>query len=111
MSFKPFVNTLTSLRFGSLHEELTDALGELTQQCSSTGKAGEIHLTLKLKPGKGGQIEVIDDIKVKAPKPERGSSIMFTTPEGNLQREDPRQMSFSELKTVGTTITNLKEVN
>lgn len=110
MSFKPFGSTLTALRFGSLHEELTEALGELTAQCVNTGKAGELHLTLKLKPGKAGQVEVIDDIKVKAPKPERGSSIMFSTAEGNLQREDPRQMSFEQLKTVDTNVTHFKEV-
>jgi hypothetical protein len=112
VSFKPFTHTLAQLRFGSLSEELTEALGKLTQKCAETGRGGELQLTLKLKPGKAGQIEITDDIKVKQPKEERGSSIMFCTPEGNLQREDPRQLSIEGLKSVETTTnTKLKEVN
>jgi hypothetical protein len=112
MGFKPFTHTLSQLRFGSLSDELTEALGKLTQKCAETGRAGELHLALKLKPGKAGQIEITDDIKVKAPKEERGSSLMFCTPEGNLQREDPRQLSIEGLKSVEITPpTKLKEVN
>lgn len=88
---KPFTDTLNSLRFGTLSDELTKKLNELTAACAETGRAGAITLTLALKPGKGGQVEVFDDVKIKMPKEERGSSIMFATPEGNLQREDPRQ--------------------
>lgn len=112
MSFKPFTHTLGQLRFGSLSDELTEALGKLTQKCAETGRAGELQLVLKLKPGKAGQIEITDDIKVKQPKEERGTSLMFCTPEGNLQREDPRQMSLDGLKSVETiSNTKLKEVN
>ncbi len=88
---KPFTDTLNAMRFGTLTEDLTRALHELTLACVDTQRGGALTLTLQLKPGKGGQIEVCDDIKVKQPKAERGSTIMFSTPEGNLQREDPRQ--------------------
>lgn len=88
---KPFTDTLNAMRFGTLSEDLTRALHELTAACVDTQRPGALTLTLQLKPGKGGQIEVFDDIKVKPPKSERGSTIMFSTPEGNLQREDPRQ--------------------
>lgn len=106
---KPFTDTLNALRFGELSEELTQKLGQLTAACVETQRNGQITLTLTLKPGRGGQVEVIDDVKLKLPKEERGSSIMFTTPEGNLQREDPRQkkldlrhvdMQTGELRTV-----------
>lgn len=97
---RPFTDTLAQLRFGTLTEDLTAKLHELTQKCTETGRSGEITLKLQLKPGKGGQIEVFDDIKLKLPKEERGSSIMFATPEGNLQREDPRQMSLEGLRVV-----------
>lgn len=108
---KPFTDTLNALRFGTLSEELTKKLHELTQSCTETGRAGSITLTLALKPGKGGQVEVFDDVKVKLPKEERGSSIMFATVEGNLQREDPRQKKLDlrsvdadtgEIRVVGT---------
>lgn len=97
---KPFTDTLNALRFGTLSEELTKELVALTQACIETHKAGEITLTLKLKPGKGGHLEVIDDIKVKKPRFERGSTIMFPTPEGNLMREDPRQGELPGLRKV-----------
>lgn len=97
---RPFPDTLNQLRFGTLTEDLTAKLHELTQKCAETGRAGDLTLKLTLKPGKGGQIEVFDDIKLKLPKEERGSSIMFATPEGNLTREDPRQLQIEGLRVV-----------
>lgn len=107
---KPFTDTLNAMRFGTLTDGLTKELHELTKACANTQRVGSITLTLSLKPGKGGQIEVFDDIKVKLPKPERGSSIMFATPEGNLQREDPRQMEIKRLRTVDTETGEIRTV-
>jgi hypothetical protein len=107
---RPFTDTLNALRFGTLNDDLTNGLNELVEKCSSTGKVGELTLKIKLKPGKGGQIEVFDDIKLNAPKEERGSSIMFVSPEGNLQREDPRQMQLSGLKSVDMETGELRKV-
>jgi hypothetical protein len=50
------------LRFGTLTDDLTKALNELTLKCSDTGRAGELTLKLTLKPGKAGQIEIVDDM-------------------------------------------------
>ncbi len=102
MGQRPFTDTLRQIRFGELQDELTAQLNALTKTCTQTGRAGELVLKIKLKPGKGGQVEVLDDLTVKTPKPERGTSIFFSTPEGNLQREDPRQMELAELRQVKT---------
>lgn len=107
---RPFTDTVVALRFGTLNDDLTAEQNKLVAICASTGKVGELKLTLKLKPGKGGQIEVFDDIAVKAPKEERGSSIMFATPENNLTREDPRQMSLQGLKSVDMETGELRRV-
>lgn len=107
---KPFTDTLATMRYGTLVDDLTTKLNELTNSVASTGKAGTITLVLQLKPGKGGQIEVFDDIKLKLPKEERGSSIMFATPDGNLSREDPRQLSIEGLRTVDMTTGELRRV-
>lgn len=107
---KPFTDTLNALRYGTLTDDLTKELHALTLKCDSTGKAGELKLTIKLKPGKGGQMEVFDDIVVKAPKDEKGSSIMFTTVEGNLQREDPRQLNLEGLRSVDMETGELRRV-
>lgn len=107
---KPFTDMLVSLRWGTLHDDLTQELNELVKKCSDTGKVGTLSLTLKLKPGSGGQIEVIDDIKVTAPKETKGTSIMFATVENNLVREDPRQQSIEGLRSVDMTTGELKKV-
>lgn len=95
MAIRPFVDTLSAIRFGELHEELSNKLNQLVIQCDKTGKSGTLTLQLKLKPGKAGQVEVIDEVKIKLPEHERGSTIMFGSPEGNLQRTDPRQLPLN----------------
>lgn len=110
MPARPFVDTLNTLRFGQLHDELSVELNKLTAQCAETGRAGTLTLTLKLKPGKAGQVEVIDDIKVKTPTYDRGTTLMFVSPENNLQREDPRQMSLGGLRTVDMETGEIKTV-
>lgn len=111
MGIRPFSDTLNTLRWGTLNDDLSKALNELTQKCSDTGKVGELTLKLKLKPGSGGQVEVFDDIIIKAPKEQKGSSIMFATVENNLQREDPRQLSIAGLRTVDMETGELKQVH
>jgi hypothetical protein len=97
---KPFTDTLNSLRYGSLSDELTEKLEELLSRCVAAHASGTLTLKLKLKPGNAGQIEITDDVTITAPKEQKGTSIMFATPEGNLQREDPRQQSLPGLKSV-----------
>lgn len=107
---RTFAQTIEALRFGTLGDELTDALRDLTNTCATTGKAGELKLVIKLKPGKGGQIEVVDDFSVKAPKPEKGTTLMFATPENFLQREDPRQLQLEGLRTVDQETGEIRRV-
>lgn len=111
MPQKTFNQTVEQLRYGTLHDELTAEINKLTEAVTRTNKVGEIVLTIKLKPtNNSGQIEVIDDIKVKAPKETRGTTLMFATPENNLQREDPRQMSIDGLRTVDKETGELRKV-
>lgn len=110
MTPRTFTATVDALRYGTLGEELTKRLTSLTQACQERGKAGKITLTLTLKPGKGGQMEVFDDIKFVEPKEDRGSSIMFATPEGHLQREDPRQKSLPGIRSVEQPAAPVREV-
>ena len=103
---KPFNDTLVQLRFGELHMELTDAVNEIVNKVAATQKSGKLTLNLAFKAGKGGQIEIVDELKVTLPKEEKGSTIMFATPEGNLQREDPRQRTFEGIR---TTVQEIQE--
>lgn len=96
---KPF-SQLVSVVPG-LEEELTDGMSDLVHACTETGKTGEITLKIKVKPlsGKSGQVELDSDVKVKAPAPTRGKTLMFATPDNNLQRENPSQLSLDGLRT------------
>ena len=91
---RTFPQVLATLRFGTLSDELTNELQALVNKCQDTGRAGVLTLKIGLKPGKGGQIEVFDEISVKSPKEDRSSTLMFATPEGNLTRQDPRQTAL-----------------
>lgn len=110
MAIRPITDTLRNIRFGELLEDATKEMNELTQRVSSTGRQGSLTIKLTLKPGKAGQIEILDEISSKLPKPERGSTIFFATPEGNLQREDPRQMQIEGLRSVDSQPAELRDV-
>lgn len=50
---KPFIDTLNAIRYGNLHEELTDKLSELTKACAETGKVGELEARLRYRIDEG----------------------------------------------------------
>jgi hypothetical protein len=88
-----FAFTLAQLRSGKTQEELSEELNSLIQACRSTGKKGEITLTISVRPDRGdtGQYFLRPSVKVKAPAFEVGDTLFWGTPEGNLQRNDPSQ--------------------
>ncbi|HWL29594.1 MAG TPA: hypothetical protein VNQ97_11875 [Burkholderiaceae bacterium] len=102
--------TLKALRYGTLDEELGEKLHELVRRVDNTQRVGSIALTLKIKPGGPGRIEITDEIKVTMPKEQKGSSIMFVMPSGNLARTDPRQMEIEGLKTIDKETGEIKSV-
>lgn len=83
-----------------LGEEATEALNDLVHATTETGKAGSLTLTIKMKPigGKAGQMELETDVKAKLPTPTKGKTILFTTPDNNLQRQDPRQQTLEGVR-------------
>lgn len=97
---RSFTQTIEALRYGHTAGELDDALRDLTRAVQDREKVGKITITLTLKPGKGGQIEIFDEWKATPPKPERSSTIMFATTEGHLSRQDPRQRELPGLRNV-----------
>lgn len=107
------LNTLKTLRNGHTQDEMSEKLNELVNACRDTNKVGEITLKIKVRPDKSGngQYFLEDEVTSKIPKPERGQTIYFGTPEGNLQREDPAQRSL-DLKDVSSEkAANAKEID
>lgn len=93
-----FNQTLETIYAGGLAAELDEKLTEVVRAAELTGKAGSITVSLKIKAkGNSGQIEITPAVKAVVPEHERGNVLMFATPEGNLQLEDPRQQKL-ELK-------------
>jgi len=92
---RPFNDLLREHRNGLTHDELSDALRDLVAAVTDEGKAGSLTFTVKIKPmGKGDGLEVSAEIKSTPPKKTPGVSIFFATPEGNLERQDPRQQAM-----------------
>lgn len=108
---KPFNIFLPDIRFGEAVRELTEKMTELVEAVGNTNKGGQLTLTIKLKPGGGGAIEITDEIRAKIPELPRGTSLFFATPEGNLERNDPRQAELDGLRCVPAQQSPLKEAS
>lgn len=83
--------TVAQLRAGATQEELSEKLSEAVNMARETGKQAEVTLKLIVKPVGDGQYELRDKVSDKLPEMQRGMTLMFGTPDGNLMREDPRQ--------------------
>lgn len=88
---------------GRTHDELSQALHDVTAKVIETGKKGSVTLVLNIalldKDPENGLV-VTDEIKTKLPEHDRPASMFFPTKDGSLSRRDPRQMSFDDLATL-----------
>lgn len=97
MDITPFSQQLNFLNRGSIDVELTEELAKVVQAVRETGRSGSITLTISvqmLNKRNEDTMRLIPDIKSKLPKLERGETIMFSTADGDLLREDPVQMAM-----------------
>ncbi len=85
-----FNATLQSIRDGQLLELLTGKLSDIVEAVEETGKAGQLVLTMKIKPNGEGAVTINSDVKAKVPEPAVGDAIFFVS-DGNLVRRNPRQ--------------------
>lgn len=94
-AIRPFADVLQELQGGRTHNDLSEALHDLTTAVREHGKAGSIQLTIKIDPvskGDGTTVTVTSTVASKTPKAEPKKSIFFLSDDGNLQRDDPRQL-------------------
>ena len=90
MPDREFIDILTDLDDGNVNIQLTKLLPEVVRAVMETQKSGSLTLTLNVKPEKRMAV-VKADIKTKIPAPANEATIFFTTEEGDLRRDDPRQ--------------------
>jgi hypothetical protein len=89
---KPFGDWLNDQRRGATHSDLSEALNQVVHSVAEYGKVGELTLKLKIKPSGDGMVTITDEVVTKVPEPDRSASLYFYDDEGNLSREDPRQI-------------------
>lgn len=96
-----FTHTINQLNYGQTAECLSKQVADCVNAARDTNKMATLTVTLKFKPeANGAQIFISDETKTKLPSFPRAATILFPTPQGNLQREDPRQTSLPGLKSV-----------
>lgn len=85
---------LKDLRRGRTLLDLQEQLQKVVAAVKSTGKKGELTLSLAIAcrtPGNKREVEIDSKVKAKIPEAIRPTTIFFTTEQNTLQREDPRQ--------------------
>ena len=99
---RPFSDFLMEHGRGRTHDELGEALHTLVARVKDTGKAGSVTLVIRVEPMKADDrmVVVSDKIAIKIPEHDRPSAAWFIGIDGNLQRDDPHQLSFESLREV-----------
>jgi hypothetical protein len=92
MARRPFADTLRDLRGGAVLDELAEQMQHVVDAVSTTQAAGKLTLTITVKPQPGTDAFLVaDEIKATLPRQKSKGSLLFPTPEGNLQRLNPNQ--------------------
>jgi hypothetical protein len=98
---RPFADFLREQAKGQSHDELSEGLRDLVARVQDTGKKGSVTYVVTVEPTKGtSALTVSDEIKLKLPEHDRAASLFFTDHEGNLQRNDPDQLTFDTLREI-----------
>lgn len=89
---RPFADVLVELNRGRTHAELSKDLQDLIAAVMDTGRKGTLTVQLTVAKSKAsGQVEVIDNVVTKLPRPDRAASIFYVDDDANLTRTDPNQ--------------------
>lgn len=102
MNNTAFSQHLVYLNKGTLNDELTDVMTDVVKAVRETGKQGEITLKLKvsmLNKRDEDAVKITPIVTHKVPELDRAETIMYSTADGDLLRNDPDQKQV-ELKKV-----------
>lgn len=96
-----FLQLMQQHRRGNCLCELSESLRELNKQVQLTGKGGSLTLKISVTPATSlkGAVTVRDEIRITAPKTDKGGSLFYASADGALLRDDPNQQHL-ELRTV-----------
>lgn len=82
---------LANIRRGAFVLHVGRQLEELSAAMFEHDGDGELTLTFKFKAKGDGQLVVTPRCKVKKPTAQVGEAIFYTTVDGGLERDDPKQ--------------------
>jgi len=102
MDNTPFAQQIAYLNRGMLDEELTEAMAEVVKSVRETKKQGTLTLTLKvslLNTSSEDAVKITPNIKASIPELPRPETIMWSTADGDLLRNDPVQQQL-DLKVI-----------
>lgn len=96
MARRSFADTMRDVKQGETIEEMDSKLQQLVQAVQRTGKGGSMTITIDVKPMKDSTEALIvkSNVKLKEPTFTDAGTVMFPTPEGNLQRSHHRQQEL-----------------
>jgi len=95
---RPFLEAIRELRNGRTLDDLADQLNTLVAVVRDTNKAGSLTLKLSIRPATRNDATTVlleDEVILKLPKPDRAATLMFTTDDNNLCRDNPRQQKLN----------------
>lgn len=91
-----FSEFITDLDHGKINQKLTEELARVVDAVEDTGLVGE--LTVKLKVKREGKMATVHlDIRTKCPAHPLHATLFYFGVNGELLREDPRQLSLKTL--------------
>lgn len=100
----PFSQQLAYLNKGTLDSELTDGITALVKAVRETGKKGTLTLTITctmLNTRDENAMRLTPSVKTTLPELDRAETIMFSTFDGDLLRDDPQQVQM-DLRVIDT---------
>jgi hypothetical protein len=106
---RSFRDILGELNNGELETDLSLDFAALIRTVRGRGVAGEITLTLKVKPN-GPTVLISADYKAKEPPKPRGESLFFDDEAGNLTRSNKKQTTLNLREVPQDPPTPIREV-
>jgi hypothetical protein len=94
---RDFQDVLTDLDDGKVHEQLTKLWPEVVRAVRETNKAGTITLQLTAKLERGTMVVVVPKVTTKLPAPATSPTLFYTDEEGNVHRNDPKQLPLKNV--------------
>ncbi len=91
-----FLNLMQQHRGGEALNEMSAALREVVMAAQLTGKTATVTMKFTVKQAAKirGAVTIEDSIAIKLPQLPKDNSLFYANEQGDLQREDPKQMKL-----------------